>query len=76
MAKHVALSFCELKEDDVPSIYIHCNNGGVAKDGPSAGVAFFLLHWSQYNKIKLPYNWAFTGEITMRGDIDPVGGII
>ena len=76
LAKHVALSFCELKEDDVPSIYIHCNNGGVAKDGPSAGVAFFLLHWSQYTKIKLPYNWAFTGEITMRGDIDPVGGII
>ena len=76
LAKHVAIQYYEASLDDVPSIYIHCNNGGVAKDGPSAGVAFFLLHWSQYTKTKLPYNWAFTGEITMRGDIDPVGGII
>jgi ATP-dependent Lon protease len=58
------------------SIYIHCNNAGIEKDGPSAGLAFFLLHWSRYTMTPIPYNWAFTGELTIRGDIDPVGGIV
>jgi len=28
------------------------------------------------NQVKIPHNLAVTGEITVRGDVDPVGGII
>lgn len=57
-------------------LHIHCNQAGVSKDGPSAGSALAVLYWSQMTKTPIPNNWAFTGEITLRGDIDPVGGII
>ena len=58
------------------SLYIHYNQAGIQKDGPSAGLAVTLLYWSQLNKIPISHTLAATGEITVRGDVDPVGGII
>jgi len=58
------------------SLYIHYNQAGIPKDGPSAGLAVTLLYWSHMNKVKIPHTLAVTGEITVRGDVDPVGGII
>lgn len=57
-------------------LYIHYNQAGIPKDGPSAGLAVTLLYWSHMNQVKIPHNLAVTGEITVRGDVDPVGGII
>lgn len=57
-------------------LHIHCNQAGLPKDGPSAGLALALIYWSHANKTKLPHTMAVTGEITMRGQIDMVGGII
>ena len=60
----------------VPTLLIHYNQAGIPKDGPSAGLAIALLYWSQMTKTRLPHTMAVTGEITIRGDVDPVGGII
>jgi ATP-dependent Lon protease len=49
--------------------------GAVKKDGPSAGVAFILAFVSLLTDRPVPPTIAFTGEITLRGAVTPVGGI-
>jgi len=55
--------------------HIHIPEGAIPKDGPSAGVtmATSLLSICTHRKIK--WDVAMTGEITLRGNILPVGGI-
>lgn len=57
-------------------LHIHCNDAGIPKDGPSAGLALSLLYWSHLESCEIPHTVAATGEITMRGVVDKVGGII
>jgi ATP-dependent Lon protease len=47
----------------------------VAKDGPSAGLALLLAGVSAYQQKPLRAGLAATGEITILGDVKPVGGI-
>lgn len=56
-------------------IHIHFPEGAVKKDGPSAGVAAFLGMVSQFSGKPLKSDLAMTGEISLRGDVLPVGGI-
>jgi ATP-dependent Lon protease len=56
-------------------LHVHFPAGAVKKDGPSAGVAVFLAMVGQFSKRKLNSDLAMTGEISLRGDILPVGGI-
>lgn len=56
-------------------IHIHFPEGAVKKDGPSAGVAAFLGMVSQFSGKALKSDLAMTGEISLRGDVLPVGGI-
>ncbi len=56
-------------------IHIHMLEGAVPKNGPSAGVAITTSLISLYTNKKVPLDIAMTGEMTLRGEIMPVGGI-
>ncbi len=56
-------------------VHIHIPEGGIPKDGPSAGVTIACAIISAFTERKLRRDIAMTGELTLRGRILPVGGI-
>jgi ATP-dependent Lon protease len=57
------------------NIHIHVPEGAVPKDGPSAGITMLSALASAFTGRKLKPYLAMTGEITLRGQVLPVGGI-
>ena len=57
------------------SVHIHVPEGAVPKDGPSAGITMFASLASAFSGRKVKPFLAMTGEITLRGQVLPVGGI-
>ena len=55
--------------------HIHFENGGIPKDGPSAGVAVITAMLSLIKNKPIDSAVSMTGEITLRGKVLPVGGI-
>ena len=66
-----------LEENDFlrREIHIHIPEGAVPKDGPSAGVALTLAMLSAFTGKEIPATTGFTGEITLRGEVLPIGGL-
>ncbi|WP_321494305.1 endopeptidase La [uncultured Desulfobacter sp.] len=60
---------------DTHDIHIHVPEGAIPKDGPSAGVTMLVTLASLITNRKVKSRLAMTGEITLRGEVLPVGGI-
>ena len=56
-------------------LHIHVPEGSIPKDGPSAGVAMMTCLVSLMTGRRVKKRLAMTGEITLRGEVLPVGGI-
>jgi ATP-dependent Lon protease len=69
----------ELKElfekTNCQGVHIHCPEGAVPKDGPSAGTAITTCIYSLLNNKQIKRDVAITGEITLNGDVTAIGGL-
>ena len=70
--EHFGISYSTIEKSN---LHIHVPEGATPKDGPSAGITMFVAMVSAFAHRKVMPNVAMTGEITLRGDVTPVGGI-
>ena len=65
----------EFEKTKLQGIHIHCPEGAVPKDGPSAGTAITTAIYSLLNNKVIKKNVAITGEINLQGCVTAIGGL-
>ena len=56
-------------------VHLHVPAGATPKDGPSAGITLALSLCSSLTGRKVDVSYAMTGEMTLHGDVLPIGGV-
>ena len=56
-------------------LHIHVPDGATPKDGPSAGITLTTALASLVTGVPVPPNVAMTGEVSLQGDVNPIGGL-
>lgn len=56
-------------------LHIHVPAGAIPKDGPSAGISMLTAILSAYTKRRINARYAMTGELNLRGEVMPIGGV-
>jgi ATP-dependent Lon protease len=75
LKSHAGLLGLEQEKFDETNVHIHVPEGATPKDGPSAGITMLTSIASSFTGRKVKKQLAMTGEITLRGEVLPVGGI-
>ena len=65
----------QFDETKMQGIHIHCPEGAVPKDGPSAGTAITCVLYSLLTNKKIKNTTAITGEINLQGYVTAIGGL-
>ena len=65
----------EFEKTKLQGIHIHCPEGAVPKDGPSAGTAITTAIYSLLNNKVIKKDVAITGEINLQGRVTAIGGL-
>ena len=71
-AEHMGIDKVFFSEND---FHIHVPEGATPKDGPSAGIGMVTAIVSSMTGIPVKAEVAMTGEITLRGEVLPIGGL-
>jgi ATP-dependent Lon protease len=75
LSKEEQTKYLAMWKDKPVGFHIHCPDGAIPKDGPSAGTALTVALYSMLSNKVIRHDVAITGEITLEGKVTAIGGL-